>query len=497
MAKLNKAVWLFALTIAGAGVASSVQAPQNNAMPTDADVLVEVIRSEINFEQYVAKLVEELQSGDRQGDGLDQADVKLVWDSAAAQIRAEVAKKLLQQDLDGDMVVTREETGRASSPPNEYRDSEIRRLFSRFDSNGDGKIALAEALTAGLSARPSNRLASLLALDPNGDGKLTMLELHSLAEKTFAGIDRDADGRISKEEHRAIEQKIIMAQAARWAPTCAMPDVPDGAQVIVFGTSGADAISSAVIGGQDQETATMDVTIEQGSEPLYVILTSYGSMIWRVNGATGRVARVVVSSLMDAGDGISAAGVTGLPRNKVTITERGCPRYFSELGREAARAFGTVKRTLGREPNGIFATESAQRVMLPSGVIFEAQDGSAPLPAGFDPQTWRLASHFWKAGLVRIDHRRVVSRAPVEPYKVYPNQIGLSQLVGSGAIERQSDRSFRVLRPIPHMPPGMAGATSVRMTFAKGVPLPPGDPEHSCVIVEDTGEALGPLCRIR
>lgn len=497
MAKLTKAVSLLALAIAGAGVASGVQTPQNAGLPTAKDVLIETVRPGSAFEQYVAEVTGELRRADRQDDGLDSADVKLVRDMAAAQMRADLASKLLQQDLDGDMVVTREEIERGSSQASDYLASEIDRQISQFDSNGDGKIALAEALATQRGKRRSDRLDGLLALDPNRDGKLTALELRSLAEQTFAGIDSNGDGRISDEEYRRIEPRVVMARSARGAPTCALPEVPDGAKLIVFGTYEADAISSTVIGKQDEETNLLDVTIEQGSEPLYLVLTSHQSMIWRVNGATGRVANVVASSFADAGGGISAAGVIGVPRSKVTIAEQNCPHFFSEIDREAASAFGTVRRTLSREPSSMFATYSAQRISLPSGLISKAEAGSAPLPAGFDAQTWREAARFWAAGLVQTNHRQVVSKAPAEPYKVYPSQIGLSQLVGTGAVTRQPDGSFRIVRPIPHMPPGMGGAHSVRMTLAKGVPLPPGDPAHTCVLVEDTGKAFGPTCRMQ
>lgn len=496
MLKIRTAISLVALTVAGAGIASVLESPHDTGPAKATDVLLEQIRPGIFLEQYVAQLVGELRQADRKGDGLDATDIRLARDINGAQMRANVVSEVLRQDLDGNMEVTREEIEQATRRSDVRFSLEIERQLGRFDSNGDGKITIAEALAARRERRPSDRLEALLALDPSGDGRITARELRSLAEKTFTGVDSDNDDKISEDEYRRIASRVQAAQTARTAPVCGLPEVPRGAKVVVFGTYEADAISSAVIGSQDEETNLFDVLIEPGSEPLYLVLTSYESMVWRVKGATGRVAKVYVSSLQDAGNGLSASGVMGLPATKVTIGEPNCPRYFSKLGSESAGAAATVSRTVGREPDGIFATYSAQRISLPSGQTFKARAGSTPLPRGFDAQMWNDALRYWEAGLVQIDHRQIVTKARAEPYKVYPSQIGLAQLLGSGAIERQANGSFRVVRPIPHMPPSMGGAHSVKMTVAKGVPLPPGDPVHTCVTMEDAGEALGPTCRM-
>jgi Ca2+-binding EF-hand superfamily protein len=486
---------LFAFTAAGAGTASVIHTPQDVGSPKATDVLVEQIRPGIFLEQYIAQLVSELRQADRDGNGLDAGDVKLARNIAAAQARASVAGELLRQDLDGDLVVTREEIEQAARRSDSRYRPDLDRQLGQFDRNGDGRITITEALAARRERRPSDRLDALLALAPNGNGRITARELRSLAEKTFAAVDDDGDDKISEEEYRRIAPQVQAAQSARMAPVCGLPEAPVGARVVLFGTYEANALSSAVIGGQDKETNLMDVTIEPGTEPLYIVLTSYESMVWRFNGAAGRVARVVVSSVQGADNGISASGVMGVPASKVTIGEPNCPRYFSKLGSESAGATATVRRSIDREPNSVFATYSAQQISLPSGQIIKATHGSAPLPRGFDAQMWSEASRYWEAGLVQVDPRHVVTKARAEPYKVYPSQMGLAQLLGSGAIERNAS-GYRIVRPIPRMPPSMGGAHSVKMTVAKGVPLPPGDPVHTCVTIEDTGEAIGPTCRM-
>jgi hypothetical protein len=263
----------------------------------------------------------------------------------------------------------------------------------------------------------------------------------------------------------------------------------------------------------------IEVAIEPGTTPLYLVLTSYESMVWKLTGATNRVSNVVVSSstavrtkpagarpaddsraisIQPAGRGAtSASGVTGVPARKVTITEPDCPRYFGS-GEAGANKMpnAVLLRTLGREPDGTFSRYSAQRVSLPSGQITEAKPDTAPLPRGFEPAMWDEARRFWPGGLVQVDPRQVVARARVEPYKVLPSQMGLAQLIGAGAIQRLPNGRFRIVKPIAHFPPRMGGAHSVTLIVAKGVPMPAGSPLHSCVIAEDGGRtATGPTCR--
>lgn len=95
-----------------------------------------------------------------------------------------------------------------------------------------------------------------------------------------------------------------------------------------------------------------------------------------------------------------------------------------------------------------------------------------------------------------VNPRQVVADTRVDPYKVLPCQMGLSQLIGAGAIELTASRAFHIVKPIAHMPPSMGGAHSVKLIVAKGVPVPPGSPVHSCVVLEEESAATssGPGC---
>lgn len=70
-----------------------------------------------------------------------------------------------------------------------------------------------------------------------------------------------------------------------------------------------------------------------------------------------------------------------------------------------------------------------------------------------------------------------------------PQQAGLIQLVQQGALTQNSSGEFPIHRKI-RFPAGLAGAHSVKFLLLRGVPLPDGDPAHSEVVSEETGQPI-------
>ena len=103
---------------------------------------------------------------------------------------------------------------------------------------------------------------------------------------------------------------------------------------------------------------------------------------------------------------------------------------------------------------------------------------------------------FFPGGVVDIDPKAVVASVPAVSYEVLPSQAGLVQLLSTGALTQNSSGEYIVRRKI-RFPAGLAGAHSVTFLVLKGTPYPDGDPAHSCVIVEETGESKGAACRTR
>ena len=507
------------VTVAGMLAAQDLDPARD---PPAADILLYQIRPGLTIEQYVAQLVSSLRSADRNDDGLDRDDIAVADERSRAEARASRISRMLRYDLDGDLEVSRVEMRRAAIGESDDIDRLVEKEFEELDFDGDEVITLAEAGEAGDEV-PWRRepLEKLLELDPDGDARLTAVELRHLVEAAFNRVDRDGDGKISASEHRSVASRIQAIQVALSAPVCDLPPLPPHAQLVAFGAYEGDSVASVAIGGPDQETNLIDVVIEPGEAQLYLVLTSYESMVWRLTGATRRVTNVVVSSsssvrvrpgmrrpstrrsaqriprppALSLRGKVSASGVMGVPARKVTIARPGCLNYFSgndPAGTGAIRA--TLQHSPGRQPKAIFGQYSVQRVRLPSGTITRAKSEDAVLPPGFDRLMWSDAVRFWPGGLVVIDPRLVVAEASVERYQVLPSQMGLAQLIGSGAIQRLPNGQFLIVRPITHMPPSMGGSHSVTLQLAPGIPMPPGDPVHSCIRMAD-GTSKGVACR--
>jgi hypothetical protein len=112
-----------------------------------------------------------------------------------------------------------------------------------------------------------------------------------------------------------------------------------------------------------------------------------------------------------------------------------------------------------------------------------------------------MGIRFSQGGLVDIDPTTVVPPGLAEAYEVFPAEMGLAQLVASGALVATGDGGFpdqyRIAQPIPRFPAGLTGSHAVVFVLERGVPLPAGDAGHSCVLSEKTGLPLvnADICR--
>ena len=483
------ALWLASST-------SSVAEAQQAAVDGMPAVLIEPLREGARIENYVAEMVRLVRSVDRADDGLDADDIRFEMAERAARTRAGEIQRVLTRDFDGDFRVTREEIEWAALGQNQSRSHETKEMFRRFDGNRDGAITLQE-IAAGVRDRgPTRQLDDLLALDPDGDAKLSAKELRLLAQAIFEALDKDGDGELSKAEFSAIEAQWKEARLLRHAATCPLPPVPANAKLVLYGSNDAQALSSVAIGGNDKATTLLDVAIEPGSEQLYLILVSRQSMLWRLSGETRRVAHVIVSSSSAAESDVSASGVVGMPQSKVTISRSDCPEAFGTMSySEPEKARASIQISLRRPPDIILSSPKAQRLSLPSGDVIRADERETPVASGFDPEMWKQALQSWEAGVVTINPRDVIARTSVESYQVMPGTMGLAQLIGSGTLVREASDRYRLVRPIPHFPINLNGGQSFTLVIAKGVPVPAGEPGYICLISEETGEALTQYCR--
>jgi hypothetical protein len=197
--------------------------------------------------------------------------------------------------------------------------------------------------------------------------------------------------------------------------------------------------------------------------------------------------------------GKPAAGVIGIPADKlIFINPRECKLTLQQEGTtDWAIAVATLAKALGRPADVVAAKSEVEGVSLPSRTTFRQGRERPATPPGFDEEMWEKALRYSPDGIVMIDPQTVVSPNPVEPYVVLPQQAGLAQLIGEGSlVPIPGANDLRIVKPLKRFPAGLNGAHSVRFLLGKGVPLPPGDPGHSCVVSEETGRPLtkGPRC---
>jgi hypothetical protein len=83
----------------------------------------------------------------------------------------------------------------------------------------------------------------------------------------------------------------------------------------------------------------------------------------------------------------------------------------------------------------------------------------------------------------------VVAGLPVEDYEVLPSEAGLLQLLEEGKLEPGRNGELVVRAPMRY-PADLFGGSAARFLVPRGVPVPEGDPGHSCVRSEETGRAI-------
>jgi len=285
---------------------------------------------------------------------------------------------------------------------------------------------------------------------------------------------------------------IISSEHRQVIPPDNCPDLPPlgDERLILYGTYEGAALSTTAVGDRDKEFTVADVIIEKGKEPLYIILSSADAVIWRFTGAVRRISKLYVSTRQKLPADIPAAGVVGVKRDKITFGY--CLRAFSGMESIAgARSRGDVRRMLGREPRDTGGRYSTAVVSFPSMAELPAPVEQKAVPPGFDKNLWRDVLNFWSSGLAHIDPKSVVGLEKPVAYDVLPSQGGLAQLTGMGSLIRlQDSNEFKIVRPIARFPAGMGGAHSAKFLLGKGIPYPSGDPVHSCVVSEESGEVL-------
>lgn len=278
-------------------------------------------------------------------------------------------------------------------------------------------------------------------------------------------------------------------------PDCALPEAPADATIAIVGVYEGRTLSPVALGDPNETTQVVDLIIESGEAPLYLLLSADQNMIWRVRGDAARVAHaVLLASTSVPGEPADArarrgqfaiiappptvipryAGVVGLAPDRVTtISREDCFSVGNDPeGRQAARATAVVTRELGRPPAVLAATYSSSAIRVPSGRAAVKQHPPAPAHPGLS------SDDSWPDGLADIRTQDVVATVPTHAYTILPEEAGWTQLIQSGAVKTRED-SIWVLRPIERLPPGLAWGPPI--VLGALVPMPAGAPDGRCV----------------
>ncbi|MEM1052728.1 MAG: hypothetical protein AAGI28_11600, partial [Pseudomonadota bacterium] len=386
----------------------------------------------------------------------------------AEQLAAEASTK---NDLDGDGLVTFEELiSSVPKPTVKARDKAKReRLFTR-----------------------------LMAIDTDGDGRVTEDELSSRFTEQFALVDIDQDGVISKEEAKAARLKLDLAREIAKTAVCKLPEVPAHAvPIAVFSREGAQ-VSSVALGTQKQTTSIIDVTIEDGEEPLFILLASQEPVIWAFAGATQRVHQAVLFARKTDEQGGGLIGATGLAEGQVTIGETDClpttkilslgPRSFEQLAPLFVASTG-IEANIQKHRRGTIS------VSLPSFAV-DRSTTETPAPDGFDPLLWNKGLSNYSRGIGKVDPASLITEASHQPYDVYPREFGLAQLAARGIIETtQHLNEYRIVKPLDTFPQSILRTGRVHFVLGEGITRPQGEIGSSCIYGPDGTTVLeGDYC---
>jgi Ca2+-binding EF-hand superfamily protein len=530
------------VTLTGTNLAWS---QQPEVTPTVQQLLLQRISAGLTLERHLEALRSDFVLVDADSDGeITQHDVELHTVMEDVQARKNAINSVMRYDLDGDGSVTEDEIRRtltyelrgqigraaakkASKP--EFpaaADAAAKQIdnmvgtIMALDTDRNGTVSAVEAAKYGRAGRGrgSNghaaRASQLLTIDSASKGTLTLAEYLSAGEALFRQIDTDKDGVVSPQEVTDFHTRAERVG-------CEMPAASEKAKVVMLSSYDTEALSSVTLGSQDNVIHAGRVVVEPGSETLYVVIATYSPTVWQFSGAVERVERLVMTSSRSGPNGgepnqRSLVGATGIAQEKVSFfSKSNCLTYFHETPSSGSlQTIAAVRVGTGKAVETVAARSSVAGFKIPSGAIESVREqGNGPLIIQKTQGTLRVIGNtgnvvvqagpsrakdelnrFSPGGVIDIDAKTVISSAQASGYEVLPQQAGLVQLLDSGALTQNSVGEY-IVREKMRFPAGLYGAHSVTFLVMKGAPYPGGDPGHSCVIVEDSGEKKGSACR--
>lgn len=413
------------------------------------------------------------------------------------------AQTLADADRNRDGNLSREEllAAIAKARPTQERP---RFNFAEWDINGDS-VARPEELAARYhpdrkdakqAAARKHRFDRLFVLDADSDETVSESELTSAFLAQFGRVDRDGDGSISAKEEAAGESLVQLARSMVELPFCALPPPSRDADILAVFTREGQLASTVSVAGQDRETSIVDIRVEPGTQPLFVLLLSEEPVIWAFQGNTQRIAQVVAFAENHDADGQPFAGVMGLPQSKVTFGRNDClpvnrlRGYGSDLDVQVENKLGAMTGLAVRA-----VADNPAVISLPS-LSTQRFDIGVPAPDGFDPAQWWAGTDNRPRGIAERDPAAIVAATRVEPYDLLPGDFGIARLVHQGVLApTKHDNEFRLLKPLERFPGGLGSGMGINFVLGKDLSRPKGTLGRGCLYAPDGKTVLeGEYC---
>lgn len=458
-------------------------------------------------EKEIADALEYRQSGQAEVDAaLERFDPDrdgLIAIASIPSSSSRLAQTLADADRNRDGNLSREELLAAIAKARPTRE-QPRFNFAEWDINGDS-VARPEELAARYhpdrtdakqAAARKHRFDRLFVLDADSDETVSEAELTSAFLAQFGRVDRDGDGSISAKEEAAGESLVQLARSMVELPFCALPPPSRDADILAVFTREGQLASTVSVAGQDRETSIVDIRVEPGTQPLFVLLLSEEPVIWDFQGNTQRVAQVVAFAESHDADGQPFAGVMGLPQSKITFGRNDClpvnrlRGYGSDLDVQVENKLGAM--------TGLAVRAVADNPAVISLPFLSTQrfDIGVPAPDGFDPAQWSAGTDTYPRGIAERDPAAIVAATRVEPYDLLPGDFGIARLVHQGVLApTKHDNEFRLLKPLERFPGGLGGGMGISFVLGKDLSRPKGTLGRGCLYAPDGKTALeGEYC---
>jgi|GEM_PF-5170546 len=429
-------------------------------------------RNHKTIEEIEASVLEIFQEEDLDGGGISQTDWDLARSQALQGAQDQLMKRWLAHDQNEDGQVSISElteshrraaeqplrgAGSTQFPPTEDQIAAVLEALIEetelpdYDGNG---VADAGELRRGAIARARPRFGFRgpkieLVFDLNGDGTVQQDELMSVVSAAARRADSNGDGLVKAGESRAIvtankarfedwtAQARALHQTRREAyrkaalqASCGFPPVPENHEFVLVVIRDGEAASDHFSGDQEKVMSVGELRISQGDRPVYLMVKSANPIIIQLSGVTDRV-RAFVGLSQIAGVGGANPDVVHL----IPGSECPDPRWFNIGEDNIAWMNDLLAKSLGRKPDHVLTQRTLGTLSIPSGL--HATGGL--LAGAVEPHFEGDAQTYWKrflvakpGGLIAVSPSDLIARETLEPYRIWPMQAGLAQLLNRG-----------------------------------------------------------------